>query len=364
MRARGKLVLRLAGTLGFLSALLTFAGITNAQVYIGGYYYGVRTYTVSGAEFENSGFFGSGNPILSMALDGQGHIYTSSAGHGSYPYFDILKFTMDGTSIPGFHIQTTDALTALAADGHGQLFIGNSTTGAIMLYDSSGNLLNPALVTGLHNPSKIVLDGSGNLYVANHGNGTIGKYTTNGVALNPALISGLSGGVTITLALDGTGHVLTASWQAFGQGVVGEYTTSGDTVNASLISIGDPADIEVSQNGDLMVLIYGGNVEEFTPTGALVNDSFVSGLLFPFTMSVAPQLRIEAYDGNFGVRSNGFGFDITGPAGQNFVVETCTNLAAPDWSPMQTNNLGAGSVYFSDPQWTNQPVCFYRLRQQ
>jgi hypothetical protein len=44
------------------------------------------------------------------------------------------------------------------------------------------------------------------------------------------------------------------------------------------------------------------------------------------------------------------------------VVEACTNLANPDWQPVQTNLLATGSVYFSDPQWTNYPGRFYRLR--
>jgi hypothetical protein len=44
------------------------------------------------------------------------------------------------------------------------------------------------------------------------------------------------------------------------------------------------------------------------------------------------------------------------------VVEACTNLSNPDWQPMQTNLLTTGSAYFSDPQWTNYPNRFYRLR--
>jgi hypothetical protein len=44
------------------------------------------------------------------------------------------------------------------------------------------------------------------------------------------------------------------------------------------------------------------------------------------------------------------------------VVEACTNLANPIWSPLATNTLSNGSSYFSDPQWTNYPTRFYRLR--
>ena len=65
---------------------------------------------------------------------------------------------------------------------------------------------------------------------------------------------------------------------------------------------------------------------------------------------------------SFGVRSNQFGFSIALASGQVVLVEACTNLANPNWSPLQTNTLSGDSLYFSDPQWTNYPARFYRLR--
>ena len=50
--------------------------------------------------------------------------------------------------------------------------------------------------------------------------------------------------------------------------------------------------------------------------------------------------------------------------GQTVVVETCTNLANPAWSPVATKTLTGNSSYFSDPQWSNYPARFYRLRPQ
>jgi hypothetical protein len=43
-------------------------------------------------------------------------------------------------------------------------------------------------------------------------------------------------------------------------------------------------------------------------------------------------------------------------------VEACTNLANPTWIPLATKTLTNGSSYFSDPQWTDYPGRFYRLR--
>jgi hypothetical protein len=38
------------------------------------------------------------------------------------------------------------------------------------------------------------------------------------------------------------------------------------------------------------------------------------------------------------------------------------DLATPTWTPLQTNTLTGGSIYFSDPDWANYPGRFYRFR--
>jgi hypothetical protein len=65
---------------------------------------------------------------------------------------------------------------------------------------------------------------------------------------------------------------------------------------------------------------------------------------------------------SFGVCTNCFGFNITGPSNLIVVVEATPSLSSPDWRPVQTNTLTTGSAYFSDPQWTNFSGRFYRLR--
>jgi hypothetical protein len=72
--------------------------------------------------------------------------------------------------------------------------------------------------------------------------------------------------------------------------------------------------------------------------------------------------QVQTKSATFGVRTNRFGFNITGSSNLVIVVEACTNLANPIWSPVQTNTLTGGLSYFSDPKWTNYPDRFYRLR--
>jgi hypothetical protein len=65
---------------------------------------------------------------------------------------------------------------------------------------------------------------------------------------------------------------------------------------------------------------------------------------------------------SFGVKTNQFGFIISWATNVPVIVEASTNLANPAWSPVATNTLTSGSSYFRDPQWTNYPARFYRIR--
>ncbi|HTY89201.1 MAG TPA: leucine-rich repeat domain-containing protein [Candidatus Acidoferrum sp.] len=70
---------------------------------------------------------------------------------------------------------------------------------------------------------------------------------------------------------------------------------------------------------------------------------------------------IQTGDATFGVRTNRFGFTITGTADIPMVVQASANLAAGVWVTVQSATLTNGSLYFSDPQWTNYPARFYRI---
>jgi len=63
-----------------------------------------------------------------------------------------------------------------------------------------------------------------------------------------------------------------------------------------------------------------------------------------------------------GISNNQFGFTIINGSTTNIpiAVVTCTNLAAPIWTPI-TNLMLTTSFHFSDPAWTNYPVQFYSI---
>ena len=74
----------------------------------------------------------------------------------------------------------------------------------------------------------------------------------------------------------------------------------------------------------------------------------------------APQLQTT--DAAFRIRTEQFGFTILSPDDVVVVVEACTNVTSPTWSPISTNTVTDGSTYFSDSDWTNYPSRFYRIR--
>jgi hypothetical protein len=84
------------------------------------------------------------------------------------------------------------------------------------------------------------------------------------------------------------------------------------------------------------------------------------------TFGGAPALlwnpQAEANPASFGVRTNRFGFNIIGTTNIPIVVEASTNLASASWTALLSCTLTNGSIYFSDPQWTNYRVRSYRIR--
>ena len=66
--------------------------------------------------------------------------------------------------------------------------------------------------------------------------------------------------------------------------------------------------------------------------------------------------------GSVALSGNGFAFTTAWAANTTLVVEACLDLANPAWSPIATNTPWSGVWYFTDPNWTNYPTRFYRVR--
>jgi len=122
------------------------------------------------------------------------------------------------------------------------------------------------------------------------------------------------------------------------------------TIPGNVTSIGESA---FAYCASLTRIFFNGNAPGFG-RGVFYNSPDVTVYYLPGTTGwddfallagVPTALWLPAMqtgDGSFGVRTNQFGFNISWASNKTVVVEACTNLANPDWQPMQTNMLTSG----------------------
>ena len=123
-----------------------------------------------------------------------------------------------------------------------------------------------------------------------------------------------------------------------------------------IIAIGDSTNLSVTFS-PVALITYSGT--------ATINSDKTSGENAIGVSGTGAIWRPTAeYDESFGVQGGQFGFNISWATGQVVVIDACTNLAVPIWTPLQTNTLTDGLSYFGDSEWTNHIGRFYRIRSQ
>jgi hypothetical protein len=135
-----------------------------------------------------------------------------------------------------------------------------------------------------------------------------------------------------------------------------------------ITSLGDYAAAECGLTG----VYFKGNAPLNLVPSVFTGDTNVTVYYLPGTTGWGPtfagvptavwQPHMQTSDDSFGVSSNRFGFNVNWASGMPIVVEASTSIANAIWTPLQTNVLAADTFYFSDPQWTNFPARFYRIR--
>jgi hypothetical protein len=181
-----------------------------------------------------------------------------------------------------------------------------------------------------------------------------------------AAVTQAAGDVTAAGATSYTGPTETSFLQSFeGSSSVTVTNPIGTNVTfATTVYIG-PQMIMVGSNQSVLFYILAGGIDVDTLVTAVVTNlvtttnisTYLDSAVYTMTAMVAqPELGLAA------VRSNQFGFAITGTSNLSIVVEACTNLASPSWTPLQICTLTNGPVYFSDPAWRSYPMRFYRTR--
>jgi sugar lactone lactonase YvrE len=334
--------------------------------------------TVAGSG--NPDFSGDGAAAVYAALntprdvfvDGAGNLFIADCNNsrirkvGTNGLITTVAGIGNGTFYSGDGGAATNAgvpyPNAVTMDGAGNLFIADSshrirkvgTNGIITTVAGNGNSAytgdgGAATSAGLNAPVGVTVDGAGNLFIADYGNNRIRKVGTNGIITTvagngTAAYAGDGGAATnaalyypAKMAVNGAGSLFIAdSWNGRIRKVA---QLSGPVLRIENISANDL--------GDYTLILFN------TATGLSITSSVVN----LSQASFAPPILA-----NLAVIGGSVGFTLNGDSGQTVVVETCTNLAAPVWVPVQTNTLGSSPVNFSALIEPQSPGRFYRLR--
>ncbi len=196
-------------------------------------------------------------------------------------------------------------------------------------------------------------------------------FTSNSGTITITRYTGPGGAVTIPDATNGWpvtcigGYFNDASWEGAFQNTI----LTSVTIPNSLTAIGSYA---FGYCTNLASVYFQGNTPDLGGTNVFSYAANATLYYLPGTTGWSTNFagrptalwlpKMQISDASFGVGTNHCRFTITWASGMTVVVEACTNLANPTWIPLATNTLSGGSAYFSDPQWTNYPARFYRVR--
>ena len=370
--------IKLLGMLSITTALLlAMPAISVANVIV----------TVAG------GFLGDGgaatnaalNSPYGVAVDSSGNLYIADQNNNR-----IRKVTASGiisTVAGGGYFgdggsATNAALslpTSVALDNSGNLYIAEqynnrirkvNTLGIISTIAGNGTVGctgdgGSATNAALNSPSGVAVDSFGNLYIADTDNNLIREvlspftYSTNNGASTITRYTDIGGNESIPVTLNGL-PVTCIGCGAFSNcASINSLVISGNITN-----IGASAFASCS---NLLTVYFTGNAPSANPTAFSGDNNTVVYYLPGHTGwtnsfgGVTPILWNPQAQ-NLVVRTNSFGFNITGPTNAVIVVEACTNLVNPVWYSLTNATLTSGAASFSDLQWTNYPNRFYRFR--
>jgi uncharacterized delta-60 repeat protein len=299
---------------------------------------------------DSSFTLGADSTVLAVAIQADGKILVGGGftNLGGQARSCIGRLNSDGTLdtsfnpgagyyVNGFAVQTDgkilvaglfSSLDGLPANGFGRL---NP--------DGSRDLtFNPGQ-TGYVDVNCVALQPDGKILVG--ANGTNSVFRLNNT--DPATKSLTVNGSTITWLRGGSSPEV---WRT-------TFEASADGANWMMLGAG--------------TRITGGWQWEGTiPSGSIIRArGWVTGGYFNgsawFVESTLASRPVMAQDGNFGMRSNQFGFNTRANAGQVVVIEASTNLA--NWMAIQTNVVTASGIfYFTDPDSARFTRRMYRAR--
>jgi uncharacterized delta-60 repeat protein len=268
---------------------------------------------------------------------------------------NIGRLKPEGTLDPGFNPGANNDVGALAVQADGKIVVagwftslGNQSRKYLARLHADGSLdqtFDPAPNNSVYST---VLQPDGKLLVGGYFT-AMGGVTVRGLARLTTTYP-----ATQDLSFDGS----TVLWKRGGTGPEPSFATFqywSPGAGWTSLGVGEPiaggwrvAAVNVPPNASLRA------------RGFVISDD--SSWWFETSTGAPPEpvFRIVVDDSWFGFRSNQFGFNVSGSAGEQVVVEASTNLT--DWSAVSTNSIGTGAPDFTESPGATLPSRFFRLR--
>lgn len=314
------------------------------------------------------------NGPVGLACDNVGNLYTGGPGDSS-----IWRFLPDGSSsLVG---QNVDSVSGLAFDNTGNLFATMPNYTVVVKLDYRQGfgygfgyyfgISTNYSQSNLRYPVNLAFDSAGNFYVANRATkGTIEKFSTNFTDLG-TFATNLNNPWGLAFDSDDNLYVANSGTDGSLNNTIVKFTTGGvrSTFATADNGLNGPQGLAFDSAGNLYVANSGnGTIEMFTPDGT--GSVFAAGLDSPSSIAIFPGLKLWSATAIKLVNpmimpGGGFQFDFIDNAGLGFTVLGTTNISLPltGWTALGgITEVSPGQYQFTDPQATNNPLRFYRLR--
>jgi sugar lactone lactonase YvrE len=148
----------------------------------------IAKYTTSGTVVSHSFITTGLSSPAGIACDMNGNLFVANSGNGT-----IAQYTTSGALVNGALVSGLGYPVDLVYDGAGHLFLADQQRG-VQEYTTSGELVADDLTPGFYGSCSIALDGRGNLFAGGPNASypvPIGQFTISGEVVNPALITGV-----------------------------------------------------------------------------------------------------------------------------------------------------------------------------
>lgn len=236
----------------------------------------LRRFDAAGAPIAPDPFSGAAvvGDIGIPAVDRSGNVYFPTSNAAGVLRVDGVTGAVT-TFATGF---TSNIQEACAFDASGNLYVTQITPAAIFRIPPAGSPTTPLVTSGLATPVGLVVDQAGNLYVADASAHRVTSFNSSG-ALRTTWGTGGSvatGTLPLGLASDTSGRLYVAESTP---GRVSRISADGSSITPLFTGATSASGVCVDADGNIYVQVSGGVIRKYNSAGALVNGTFVTGLL-------------------------------------------------------------------------------------